>query len=66
MIWLSALGHHGEPADPALLEWIGHRLDELISFGPLTVVIVLGLVIVGMPAALVAWYWLVRRRHDQG
>lgn len=62
MIWLSVLAHHGEPADPTLLEWIGHRIDELVTAGPLAIVLALGVVIVGMPAALVVWYLLVRGR----
>ena len=62
MMLLSVLGHHGEPVDPTLLEWIGHRIDELVSAGPLTIVVVLGVLIAGIPAALVAWYLLARRR----
>ncbi|MBI4305556.1 MAG: hypothetical protein HY678_04480 [Chloroflexi bacterium] len=58
----SVLGHHGEPADPTLLEWIGDRLRDLISFGPVTVALALGIVILAIPAALLAWYFLQRRR----
>lgn len=65
MILLSVLGHHGEPADPTLLEWIGHRIDELVGFGPLTMAIALGLVIVGLPVALLAWYLIVRNRSQK-
>ena len=63
---LSVLGHHGEPADPTLLEWIGHRIDELVSFGPLTIVVALGIVIVGMPVALFAWYVIAGKRSARG
>ena len=63
MIPLSVLRHHGEPADPTLLEWIGHRIDELVGVGPLALVIILGVAIVAMPAGLLAWYLLARRRR---
>jgi hypothetical protein len=63
MIPMSALGHHGEPADPTLLEWIGHRIDELVPIGSLTIVIVLGVVIVVIPVGLFVWYLVAARRH---
>lgn len=63
MIPLSVLGHHGEPADPTLLEWIGHRIDELVGVGPLALATIFGLAIVAIPAALVAWYLLARRKR---
>jgi hypothetical protein len=62
MIPLSVLRHHGEPADPRLLEWIGHRIDELVGIGPLALAIILGVAIVAMPAGLLVWYLLARRR----
>lgn len=57
----SVLSHHGEPADPTLLEWIGHRIDELLSFGPLTIAVALGVIIIAMPLVLVGWYLIARR-----
>lgn len=60
---LSVLGHHGEPADPTLLEWIGHRIDELVGLGPVALAVLLGVVIIGMPVGLIAWYLLTRRRR---
>lgn len=53
--------HHGEPADPTLLEWIGSRISELVSFGPLTIVLGIGAVIIALPLGLLAWYWLATR-----
>jgi hypothetical protein len=61
-VWPSVPGHHGEPADPVLLEWIEHRIGELVSLGPLAFVVLLGVVIVALPAALVGLYLVVRRR----
>jgi hypothetical protein len=63
MIPMSALGHHGEPADPTLLEWIGHRIDELVGIGPVALAAILGLTIVAIPTALVVWYLLATRKR---
>ena len=56
------LSHHGEPADPTLLTWIKHRLDQLLELGPWTVVGVLGVLLVAMPVALVVFYLVQRGR----
>ena len=56
------LAHHPGPADPALLEWIKHVLDQIFDFGPWTVVAIFGLVVVATPLALVGFY-LSQRRH---
>ncbi|MBI4219779.1 MAG: hypothetical protein HY682_06515 [Chloroflexi bacterium] len=61
MIPLSVPAHHGEPADPTLLEWIGDRLRDLISLGPLAAAVLFGVVILAIPAVLLAWYLLQRR-----
>jgi hypothetical protein len=45
-----------------LLEWIEHRIGELVSFGPLALVVLFGVVIVALPAALVGLYLVARRR----
>ena len=60
-LW-SFLSHHGEPADPTLLAWIKHRLDQLLDLGPWTVVVLLGLVLVAIPVGLMALYWTQRSR----
>ena len=60
-LW-SALTHHEGPADPTLLAWIKLRLDQLVDVGPWTVVGVLGLLLLAMPVALVAFYFTQRRR----
>jgi hypothetical protein len=61
-VWPSVPGHHGEPADPVLLEWIEHRIAELVPLGPLALAVLLGVVIVGVPAAIVGLYLFARRR----
>ena len=59
---LPMLTHHAEAADPELLGWIKHQLDAMFGLGPLLIVIVLGLVIVAIPAAILMAYAVQRRR----
>ena len=61
-IVMSAAGHHGEAADPDLLEWIKGFLDHAFDPGPWTVVAVLGLLIVSIPVGISAFYLLQQRR----
>ena len=63
---LAALGqHHGE-ADPTLLQWImqalSHILVGTLGFTELTIVIIIGMVILAMPALIVIAYWVSSRR----
>ena len=64
-LW-SLMAHHPGPADPRLLEWIKHRLDQIFGFGPWTVVVIFGLVLVAIPLVLVAFYLTQRRHLSQG
>jgi hypothetical protein len=57
---LSLAAHHGE-ADPELMAWIKNLLDDIIGLGPWPVVIALGVIILGLPAAVVGVY-LVQQR----
>ena len=61
-IVMSVAGHHGEAADPDLLEWIKGFLDHAFDLGPWTVVAVLGLLIVSIPVGISAFYLLQQRR----
>jgi len=58
---LTMSAHHGE-ADPTLLAWIKDLLDQLIGLGPWTVVILIGVLILAMPAGLSAFYLIQQRR----
>ena len=61
-LWSVAL-HHGEAADPDLLEWIKDLLDYVFNLGPWTVVAVLALIIMLIPISIVVFYLLQQRRH---
>ncbi len=58
---LSVLAHHGEPGDPQLLEWIMHQLNTMLGVGPAAMVIGLGILIVAIPATIVAFFLLKAR-----
>lgn len=58
-------GHHSEPGDPELLAWIQHTIDDLVGLGPAAAVGVLGLVIVAIPLAVLAAFFLRRPRRTE-
>ena len=62
--WLwSIAAHHGEAADPDLLEWIKDRLDHIFNLAPWTAVAVLALIIVLIPMSIIVIYLIQQRRH---
>ena len=63
MLFLSVLAHHAEPGDPRLMEWIKHQIDSLVGFGPGTIVLGLGLVVVAIPIGIMAVYVVDRARR---
>ena len=62
---LSVGPHHGE-ADPTLLGWImsalSHILLGTLGLTELTVVVIIGIIILAMPALIVIAYWANTRR----
>ena len=64
-LW-SMAAHHGEAADPRLLGWIKHLLDQMIGLGPWTVVAGLGFIVVAIPVVVVAIYLIQRGRNPGG
>jgi len=64
-LW-SVTAHHGEAADPRLLAWIKHVLDQVINVGPWTVVAGVGLIVVAIPVVVVAVYLFQSRRYPGG
>ena len=59
---LSLLAHHPEAGDPDLLGWIKHQLDAVVGVGPVTAVVLLGMIMVSIPAAILVVYLAQRRR----
>ena len=55
--------HHGEAADPDLLEWIKDRLDHVFNLGPWTAVAILAFIIVLIPFSIIVFYLIQQRRH---
>ena len=68
VVLLAAGLHHGE-ADPTLLGWImaalSHILLGTLGFTELTVVIIIGIIILAMPALIVVAYWANTRGGRQ-
>lgn len=62
MVLLTVLAHHGEAADPDLLEWIKGVLDHLVGAGPWVIVALMGVLILAIPAAIVLLYLVQQRR----
>jgi hypothetical protein len=58
---LALLAHQPGPGDPELLHWIKDRLDVLISLDPLVVVLVLGALVLVIPAVVFIMYARYRR-----
>ena len=54
--------HHSEPGDPELLEWIQHQIDALSGLEPLAIVVLLGIVVLAIPAGIAVLFLLNRRR----
>ena len=63
-VLLGISAHQGE-ADPALLHRIKETLDNIFGFGPLTIVVVFGALIVAMPLAVIALYLIQQRPHSR-
>ena len=56
--------HHEAPGDPTLLRWVQDRLDHLIGLEAGAMVVVIGLILLAIPAGILAAYvW--QRRHAE-
>ena len=56
--------HHEAPGDPTLLRWVQDRLDHLIGLEAGAMVVVIGLLLLAIPAGILAAYvW--HRRHAE-
>ncbi len=63
-ILLSVLGHHSEPGDPVLIDWMLHLFNSVVSLGPLAIVIALGVVIVAIPVLIMAAFLTQRAKYN--
>lgn len=54
--------HHEAPGDPTLLRWVQERLDHLIGLEAGAMVVVIGLLLLAIPAGILAAYVWQRRR----
>ena len=61
---LSTLGHHSEPGDPVLIDWLLHLFQSLVALGPLAIVIVLGAFIVAIPVVIMAAFLTQRAKYN--
>ena len=61
---LSLLGHHSEPGDPVLIDWMLHLFYSVVSLGPLAIVILLGVVIVAIPVVIMAAFLTQRAKYN--
>ncbi len=60
---LSVLGHHSEPGDPVLIDWLIHLFQSVVSLGPMAIVIMLGIVIVAIPVVIMAAFITQRAKY---
>ena len=63
MVALSVLAHHSEPSDPVLIGWILDTMQHILGYGPLEIVIPVGIVVVAFPVALAFFAMRSRRRQ---
>ena len=66
MVLLAILAHQTEAGHPELMDWIKHQLDAVVGLGPLAFLILLGLIILAIPAAVLLMYLVQRRDRGLG
>lgn len=57
--------HHGESADPELLNWIKDLLDHFFGSGPWVAIIFLGSAICLMPLIVILVYIIQNRKRSR-
>ena len=62
---LNILGHHSEPGDPVLIDWMLHLFYSVVNLGPLAIVIIIGVVIVAIPILIMAAFLSQRAKYNQ-
>ena len=61
MVLLSMLAHQSGAGHPDLLALVKHYLDSVIGLGPVAIVLILGMVMLAIPAAILLMYMAQRR-----
>ena len=56
--------HHGDAADPELLEAIMERIDSIVPLGPVGMIIVLTAIILAVPTMVLFMYQRYRRDSE--
>ena len=56
--------HHGDAADPELLEAIMERIDSIVPLGPVGMIIVLTAIILAVPTLVLFMYQRYRRDSE--
>ncbi|MDA0677003.1 MAG: hypothetical protein O2788_03235 [Chloroflexi bacterium] len=59
------LAHHTEPVDPQLVDWLRHKIDDVLGLDSTFMVFALGAVIVLFPLGLLALVWIQRRKASR-
>ena len=59
------LGHHSEPGDPILLEWIKHQVDAFVGLSSMSVALLLGAAMLIIPIAILLAYMVCGRNRDR-
>lgn len=53
---LRIAAHHDDIVDPDFLAWLKARLDHIITMDPWTLVIILTVIVLAIPAGIVGFY----------
>ncbi len=61
----SIVAHHSEPVDPTLVEWIRHKIDDVLGLDASVMVLLFGSLIVLFPVILLTLVWFQRRRAER-
>lgn len=61
----NVLAHHSEAVDPTLVEWIRHKIDDIVGLEANVIVLLLGIVIVLFPLGLLTLVWRQRRKAER-
>ncbi len=48
------------------MDWVKHQLDAVVGLGPLAFLVLLGLIILAIPAAVLLMYAFQRRGRGRG